>query len=113
MQIIKFTQKTSNKIEQAKALASVYCLLHSINLSDTDLTVLAYFIVYKITQSTKDLIIKSEILKNGDSLKNTISKLKSKGLIKKSLLKKEYLINDNLNIVGENVVVVLIKIDNR
>src|ERR1019366_1813750 len=112
MQLIKINKKTNNKIEQAKALISVYCLLSSIKLSDTDTTVLSYFMVYRITQNTKDLILKSKILQSIDSIKNTMSKLKSVGLIRKVSMN-EYLINDNLNVNLDNVVALLIKIDNK
>lgn len=113
MQLIKINKKTNNKIEQAKCLVSIFCLLSSIKLSDTDMTVLSYFMVYNINQTTKDLILKSKILLNEDSLKNTISKLKGVGLIKKSSIRKEYLINDSLSINLDSVTAVLIKIDNK
>lgn len=113
MQLIKINKKTNSKIEQAKALVSLYCLLSSIKLSDTDLTVLSYFMVYKINSATKDLILKSKILQSMDSLKNSMSKLTGVGLIKKSTTNKEYLINDNLNVNLDSVVAILIKIDNK
>lgn len=115
MQLIKINKKTNNKIEQAKTLVSVYCLLSSIKLSDTDLTVLSYFMVYKINQTTKDLILKSKILQSIDSLKNSMSKLTRVGLIKKAVINdnKEYLVNDSLNVNLDSVVALLIKIDNK
>src|ERR1019366_5925633 len=113
MQLIKINKKTNNKIEQAKALISVYCLLSSIKLSNTDITVLSYFMVHKINSITKDLILRSKILQSMDSVKNTMSKLKSVGLIKKSATNKEYLINDALNVNLDSIVALLIKIDNK
>jgi len=112
MQLIKINKKTNSKIEQAKSLISVYCLLSSIKLSDTDITVLSYFMVYKITQTTKDLILNSKILQSVDSVKNTMSKLKSVGLIKKVAIN-EYVVNDNLNVNLDSIVALLIKIDNK
>lgn len=113
MQLIKVEKKTNGKIEQAKVLLSVFCLLSEISLSDTELTVLAYFLVYKITDTTKELILKSEILKSEDSLKNTMSKLKKFGLIKKSSVSKEYYITEKVNLQLDTVVGVLVKIDNK
>jgi len=112
MQLIKINKKTNSKIEQAKSLISVYCLLSSIKLSDTHITVLSYFMVYKITQTTKDLILNSKILQSVDSVKNTMSKLKSVGLIKKVAIN-EYVVNDNLNVNLDSIVALLIKIDNK
>lgn len=113
MQLLRINKKTSSKIEQAKVLISVYCLLAGIRLSDTERTVLAYLVCYKISQNTKELILKSKLLKNEDSLKNTISKLKKVGLIKKPILNKDYIITDNLNLNLDSVVGLLIKIDNK
>jgi hypothetical protein len=112
MQLVKVVKKTKSKIEQAKTLLKIFCLLSEIKLSESELTVLAYFLVYKITQETKDLIIKSEIF-NEDSLKNAISKLSRVGLIRKSAgRRKEYIINETINIVPDNNVGMLIRIDN-
>lgn len=113
MQLIKVEKKTNGKIDQARVLLSIFCLLLDVKLSDTELTVLAYFLVYKITDATKDLILKSEILKSEDSLKNTVSKLKKLGLIKKSSISKEYYISEQINVQPDSVQAMLIKIDNK
>lgn len=111
MQLIKVVKKTNSKIEQAKTFLSIFCLLSEIHLTQTELTVLAYFLVYKINDQTKDLIVKSEILNPG-SLKNTISKLSKVGLIKKSTTGKEYHISDKLGSAPDTKVSMLIQIDN-
>ena len=111
MQLIKVVKKTNSKIEQAKTLLAIFCLLSEIRLSQTELTVLAYFLVYKINDQTKDLIIKSEIL-NADSLKNTMSKLSKFGLIKKSTISKEYYVSEKININPDVKVGMLVQIDN-
>lgn len=113
MQLIKVEKKTNGKIDQAKVLLSVFCLLLEIKLSETELTVLAYFLVYKITETTKELILKSEILKSEDSLKNTMSKLKKLGLIKKSSVSKEYYVTEQINVQPDPVLAMMIKIDNK
>lgn len=113
MQLIRINKKTTSKVEQAKILISIYCLLANIKLSNTEKTVLAYFMVYKLNQATKTLILKSKILQTEDSLKNTISKLKGVGLIHKPSLRREYVISDSLNLNLDAVVGILIKIDNK
>lgn len=112
MQLIKVQKKTNGKIEQAKVALSIFCLLSDIKLSDTELTVLSFFLVYKDSQSTRDLIIKSEILKTEDSLNNTISKLKKIGLLKKDAISKEYSVNQKIMFQADSVIGFLIKIDN-
>lgn len=111
MQLVKIVKKTNSKIDQAKTLLSVFCLLSDIRLSEAELTVLAYFLVYKISDTTKELIIKSQILNSG-SLKNTISKLNRFGLIKKDPVRKAYHLNEKLQLHMDNQVGLLIKIDN-
>jgi len=112
VQLIKIEKKSYGKIEQAKVVLSIFCLLSDIKLSDTELTVLAYFLVYKDSESTRQLILKSELLKSEDSLNNTISKLKRVGLLKKSTSLKEYHINDKINFQSDAAIGVLIKVDN-
>lgn len=92
---------------------AVFCLLSDIRLSDTELTVLSYFLVYKDSEATRSLILKSEILKTEDSLGNTISKLKKFGLLKKDSITKEYTVNSKINFQPDTVIGMLIKIDNR
>lgn len=111
MQLIKVVKKTNTKIEQAKTMLSIFCLLSDIKLSQAELTVLAYFLVYKITDDTKDLIIKSQILKSEDSLKNTMSRLNKFGLIKKSI-NKEWLLSEKIYVHPDSMIGMLIKIDN-
>jgi hypothetical protein len=112
MQLVTIKKKTNGKVEQAKKVISVFCLLMDTKLSDTELTVLAYFMVYKVSRKTKDLILSSGILKSEDSLKNTLSKLKKFGLLRRSVNSKEYSLNEKLDINLNTVMGILIKIDN-
>jgi hypothetical protein len=112
MQLITLAKKTNTKIDQAKIIISIFCLLSDVRLSETDLTVMAYFTVYQINEETKKLIIDSKIL-NPDSLGNTISRLKKFGLIKKSNIGKDYHISDKLAVKMDSEIAMLIKIDNR
>lgn len=111
MQLVKIIKKTSNKIEQAKVIIAIFCLLSEIKLSDNELTVLAYFMVYGIKAETDELIIKSQI-HTPFSLNNTKSKLKRFGLIKKNTQSRQYQINDKLGVKPEANIGMLIKIDN-
>lgn len=112
MQLVTIKKKTNNKVEQAKKVIAIFCLLMDVRLSDTELTVLAYFMVYKVNRKTKDLILSSGILKSEDSLKNTLSKLKKFGLLRRTVDSKEYSLNEKLNVTLNPVVGILIKIDN-
>lgn len=113
MQIIKAVKKTKGKIEQAKTVINIFCMLSDIKLSEAELTAVAYFLVYGNNNDVKELILKSNIFKSEDSLKNTISKLKKIGLLKKSPTNKEYHVHDRLNFKLDPVIGFLIKIDNN
>lgn len=81
MNAVKFTIKTSSKIDMIKKVVSIYCLLSQIKLSETEILTLCYFIVYGYSNNTKELIITSKIVGGRDSLDNIISKLRKMGLI--------------------------------
>lgn len=109
--LIKIEKKTSGKIDQAKTIISIFCLLSNIRLSDAELTVLGYFVVYGLTEQTKDLIMKSKILATDGSLGNTLSKLRKCGLIKKT--NKRDILNPSLDMELQPVMGMIIKIDNK
>lgn len=111
MQLVRIIKKTSNKIDQAKVIIAIFCLLSEIKLSDTELTVLAYFMVYGMNPETDELIVKSR-LHTPFSLNNTKSKLTRFGLIKKNQSTKKHQINERLSVKPENQIGMLIKIDN-
>lgn len=90
----------------------MFCLLMGVKLSDTELTVLSYFMVYKINRRTKDLILAAGILKSEDSLKNTMSKLKKFGLLVRNIDSKDYSLRKELDFNLNPVMGFLIKIDN-
>jgi DNA-binding transcriptional ArsR family regulator len=81
MQVLRIRRKTESKIELAQLLLSVHCLMAKIKINQTERTVLAYFMVYGIKKSTKDLILKSLILNSYNSLENTLSRLRKLGLV--------------------------------
>lgn len=113
MQLVKIKKKTNSKVEQAKTLISIYCMLTNIKLSDTELTVLAYFMVYKINRKTKDLILNAGIMKSDDSLKSTLSRLKKFGMITKDADTKQIFLRKELNFNLSPTMGILIKIDNN
>lgn len=112
MQFIKIKKKTTSKVEQAKLIIALFNILINIKLSDTELTVLAYFMVYRINRKTKDLILAAGILKTEDSLKNTMSKLKKFGMLVRHSDSKEYTLRKDLDFPLNQQLGMLIKIDN-
>lgn len=109
--LIKIEKKTVGKIEQAKLVIKIFCILSGIKISDAELNTLAFYMVYGISNVTKDLILKSKILANEDSLRNTLSKLRKVGLIKK--VNRDDVLNDSLNVKLEPVIGMVIRINNK
>jgi hypothetical protein len=83
VQLVKVVKKTNSKIDQIKTLLSIYCLLSGIKLSQSELTLLSYFIVYGITEETKERVIT-----------------------------KQYSLNPTINIKPDEAIGMLIKLDN-
>lgn len=89
--LIKMGKTLKTKIEVAKCVASMTICFNQdkkvgdipFRLSDTELTVLAYFMVYGITAQTKNLIVKSGVCKTVNNIKIIMVKLKKLGLIYK------------------------------
>lgn len=114
MKLIRIDKNTKNKTEQLKLIISLYCVMGGVKLSDTEITILSYFILYKINENTKKLIFKSGLLKNDNSYKNLLSKFKKLGFIQKDEIKREHFVNtDAFGSPDDEVVAFSIKIDNR
>lgn len=80
MQVIKLRKKTANNIELITLVLTMYCLLSGIKVNKTEVLILAYLVKYGMRKSTKDIIVRSQIL-TYNSLENTITRLRKKGLI--------------------------------
>lgn len=111
MQVLRLRRKTTSKIELATLMLTTYCIYSNIKASKTDLEILAYFSVYGVKKSTKDVIIRSKILNSYSSLENTVTKLRKLGLLEKdrdgyTVLKKE------IQFVAEDKMGIIIQLNN-
>ena len=110
--LMKMTKIVSSKVELAKTIIEMYTCFNNIKLSDTEITVLAYFMVYGINSSTKNLIVKSAVCKGIPSVKTIMVKLKKLGLIYKDDLNGKVYISKNIDLELTPSVALLVKIDN-
>lgn len=114
MKVIKIEKKINGKTQQLELVLSILCLINDIHLSKTELTVLAYYVVYKINLTTDALLLKSKVVKDLQSLSNIKTKLRKLGFLTrtKELYKSyELAINKDFN-PNDNQISLLIKIDN-
>jgi hypothetical protein len=107
--LIKLNKKVDNKIDVVKQFLGIYCKVKDIKLSDTEITVLAYFILYGIKDETINLIFSSKI-SNPDSFKNILSKLRKNNFISKR--NKDDILNEDFKLnFDQNTIALLIKIN--
>lgn len=114
---IEITKKTKHKTEQMELVISVFCILNDVHLSKTEISVLAYYVVFGIKESTDALLINSNIINKGN-LGNLKTKLKKQKFLKRTKeLYKTYELNlskdfNNDDIINSNLINLFIKIDN-
>lgn len=117
MKVFKIDKKANSKTNKLEMIVSVLCLFNSIHLSETDIRVLAYYIVYKLTEKTDKLLLTSKIVKNTNTLRNVKVRLCKLGFLKKDKdLYKSYEVNlskDFEDFNDDEQIKMIINIDNR
>lgn len=111
--LVKMTRQVTNRVDLAKAIIEIFTSFNKIKISDTQITVLAYFMVYGVNLQTKKLIVKIGICKNINTVKIAMVKLKKLELIYKDDFDSRVKVTDALNIQLTTAVGVYIKIDNK
>lgn len=111
MRVLKLTKKTESKVELASLMLNIYCKLADIRVTETELIVMGYFMVYGISKQTKELIVRSEILKSRGSVENMMTALRGKKLLVKVEDEGTKLI-PSLNFPIENGMGLIIKLEN-
>lgn len=105
------TKKVTSKVDLAKTIINITLYFNEIKLSDTEVMVLAYFMVYGVNQSTKELIVKSEICKNLANIKTLMTKLKKLDLIYKDEFNSKVYVNKALSFELTPSVAIYLKVD--
>lgn len=95
--LVKMQKAVSTKVELAKNVIRISLCFNDIKLSETEMTVLAYFMVYGVNQQSKNLLIKSEVCKNLPNIKTIMVKLKKLGLIYKDDLNGKVYVAESLS----------------
>lgn len=112
MKVIDITKKTASKTEQIELVISILCLLNGITLSKTENSVLAYFVVYGIKESTDELLVSSDIVSGIPQLRNIKTKLCKLGFLKRTKdMYKTYELNLSKDFEFGKVVRLYIKVD--
>lgn len=94
--LVKMQKAVGSKVELAKNIIRISLCFNDIKLSETEVTVLAYFMVYGVNQQSKNLLIKSAVCKNLPNIKTIMVKLKKLGLIYKDDLNGKVYVAESL-----------------
>lgn len=114
MSVIKVTKQTNSKTDQMEVLISIMCMLNEVHLSKTEKQVLANYLAFGLKPSTDELLIKSGIVTDISGLRNTKTRLKNLGFLKRTKeLYKSYELNTTPDFKPDETVTLLIKLDNR
>lgn len=110
---IRLTTTANGKIAFATKIINTVTNFWTINLSSTEQTVLAYFMVYGITNDCKDLIVKANVCKNVANINTLMTKLKHLGLIYKDELNGKNYICKQLKFELTPTVAIFLKLENK
>ena len=95
-------------------VVGIMCILNDIEISSTDISILAYYIQYGISHKTDSLIIDSKIVRDIGILRNAKYRLSKKGFLRRDPKEyKTYELNGSDMNFGDDDIRLLIKLDNR
>lgn len=111
--LVKMQKVVSSKIELAKAIIKIAICFNDIKLSDTEVTVLAYFIVYGVNQQSKVLLVNAKVCKNIANIKTIMVKLKKLALIYKDDLNGKVYVTKALSFDITPTIAIYLKLENK
>jgi hypothetical protein len=111
--LIKMVKSSTNKVDMAKTIVNITCCFNNLKLSETESTILSYFMVYGINPQSKQLIIKSGVCKNISNIKTIMVKLKKQGFIYKDDLNGKVYVDQSLRFNLTPSVGIYLKIDTQ
>lgn len=111
--VIKLQKSVGSKVELAKEIIRMSTYFKDIKLSNTQVTVLAYFMVYGINTQSKNLIVKSSICKNLNNVKAVMVILKKLDLIYKDELNGKVYVTKDLDVELTPAIGLYFKVENK
>lgn len=111
--VIKLNKTASSKIDLAKKVLNICLNFWGVNLSETEISVLSYFIVYGINNKCKELIVKAGVCKNIPNINTIMVKLKKLNLIYRDELNSKNYICKALNFELTPTIGFLLKIETK
>lgn len=112
MQVIKMKVKTDNAMDLIIKIIKAYCLFSNIKIGKTEAIIMGYLVKYGIRRSTREMILRSQILKSQSSIENTITQLRRIGLLTKRDEGEISIVIPQLSFTPENRMGMIIQFDN-
>lgn len=111
--VVKLNKTATSKIDLAKKVLNTCLNFWEVSLSETEVSVLAYFIVYGINNKCKELVVKAGVCKNVPNINTIMVKLKKLNLIYRDELNGKNYICKALNFELTPTIGFLLKIETK
>jgi len=110
-QVFKVDYATRNKIDQIKTVIKLYAVLKRSRVSDLQITLLAYLILYGITERTREFIISElRLCSTLNSYKKAMTVLKRERMLVRDEYNTRYEISPDIKMDPKDNVVMIIRI---
>jgi hypothetical protein len=110
--LFKKSLKTKNKIDQIRKAVKIIAVINDVRVSDTEAIILTHFILEGYNKVSREEIIKQKLVKNVNILANTLSSLRSRGLLVKNSFKEELCADLNSLKSSQDKLVLMTLLDN-
>jgi hypothetical protein len=109
--LFKIDYATKNKIDQIKTVIKLYAVLKRSRVSDLQITLLAYLILYGISDKTREFIISElRLCSTLNSYKKAMTVLKREGMLTRDEYNTHYMVSPDVKLDIKNNVVMVIRI---
>lgn len=110
-QVLKTDYTTKNKVHQLKTVIKLYAVLKHSKVSDLQITLMAYLILYGISDNTRSFIIEElKLCSTLNSYKKAMTVLKREGMLKRDIDNSRYEISPDIKVNPKGDVVMVIRV---
>jgi hypothetical protein len=112
-QVVTINYPTRNQVEKVKTIIKIYAVLKRSRISDLQITILAYLILYGITEKTRHLVIyELKLCSTLNSYKKAMTVLRKERMLVRDVDNTRYEIPPDIKIDPSNEMRLLICVQN-
>jgi hypothetical protein len=108
--VIKVEVREGDKLSVAKDIVSLLSRIKGWRLSETQIEVIGYFMLYGISRKTKGLIIDSGVCNRMQSISDMLVGFKKKGIVYRDDLSEKLCLNKPLDVKMTNDLMLMIRV---